>query len=206
VQPLNTTRATAIKNVCFAVIAFGLAFSRRLLMIFGYCRRLSASVRAQLTGSQLSSGLYSFQRTHGRKGIPKSYQNRTEMVGAATSSSYSGCTTLRVGPCRQSQKNPRTIKVTPDAKSVGVNDETPALSSRKRTTDARIDERGDCPRTANPRPHRNGIFSMSKPAGNILFPIAFVLGCLFAISVALFYPGYASDAGILGMLVFLEIV
>jgi hypothetical protein len=29
---------------------------------------------------------------------------------------------------------------------------------------------------------------------------------LFAISVALFYPGYASDAGILGMLVFLEIV
>jgi hypothetical protein len=47
---------------------------------------------------------------------------------------------------------------------------------------------------------------MSKPAGNILLPIAFVLGCLFAISVAVFYPGYASDAGILGMLVFLEIV
>jgi hypothetical protein len=47
---------------------------------------------------------------------------------------------------------------------------------------------------------------MSKPAGKILLPIAFVLGCLFAISVALFYPGYAWDAGILGMLVFLEIV
>jgi hypothetical protein len=47
---------------------------------------------------------------------------------------------------------------------------------------------------------------MSKPVGNTLLPIAFGLGCLFAISVALFYPGYASDAGILGMLVFLEIV
>ena len=29
---------------------------------------------------------------------------------------------------------------------------------------------------------------MSKPVGNTLLPIAFVLGCLFAISVALFYP------------------
>jgi hypothetical protein len=50
------------------------------------------------------------------------------------------------------------------------------------------------------------MFSMSKPAANIFLPIAFALCCLFAISVALFYPGYASDAGILGMLVFLEIV
>jgi hypothetical protein len=108
-----------------------LGFSPRLLMIFGYCRRLSGSVRAQLTGSQVSSGLYSLQRTHGRPGIPKSYQNRTEMVGAATSSSYSECTALRVGPCRQSQKNPRTSEVTPDAKSVGVKDETPAFSSWK---------------------------------------------------------------------------
>jgi hypothetical protein len=51
-----------------------------------------------------------------------------------------------------------------------------------------------------------GMFSMSKPAANIFLPIAFALCCLFAISVALFYPGYASDASILGMLVFLEIV
>jgi len=48
--------------------------------------------------------------------------------------------------------------------------------------------------------------SMSKPAANIFLPIAFALCCLFAISVALFYPGYASDASILGMLIFLEIV
>src|SRR5580692_6368854 len=51
-----------------------------------------------------------------------------------------------------------------------------------------------------------GMFSMSKPAANIFLPIAFALCCLFAISVALFYPGYASDASILGMLIFLEIV
>jgi O-antigen ligase len=51
-----------------------------------------------------------------------------------------------------------------------------------------------------------GMSSMSKPAANIFLPIAFALCCLFAISVALFYPGYASDASILGMLIFLEIV
>ena len=50
------------------------------------------------------------------------------------------------------------------------------------------------------------MFSMSKSAANIFLPIAFDLCCLFAICVALFYPGYASDASILGMLVFLEIV
>jgi len=37
------------------------------------------------------------------------------MVGAATSSSYSGCTNLRVGQCRQARKNPRTSGVNPDA-------------------------------------------------------------------------------------------
>jgi len=41
----------------------------------------------------------------------KKHQDRTEMVGAATSSSYSGCTECALGPCRRSRRNPRTSEV-----------------------------------------------------------------------------------------------
>jgi hypothetical protein len=50
---------------------------------------------------------------------------------------------------------------------------------------------------------------MSKPVGNILLPIAFVLGCLFAISVALFYPvtlRMPVSVGILGVCPFAALI
>ena len=56
------------------------------------------------------------------------------------------------------------------------------------------------------RINERGNVQYERTCGQLLLPIAFALCCLFAISVALFCPGYASDASILGMLVFLEIV
>jgi hypothetical protein len=50
---------------------------------------------------------------------------------------------------------------------------------------------------------------MSKPVSNILLPIAFVLGCLFAISVALFYPvtlRMPVSVGILGVCPFAALI